>query len=211
VPFGDIHLGNRLSSLKNFRSEVIDRYAGEENTFYLDMGDGCDMIVSQGGDRRFKATEIDEKYLIIDNPVDAQIDDYIDLLSPIKDRIISMVDCNHHLEILKRTGTHPTRRIGYGLWGPGAEERVHSWSGYLVLRFKHGGKSRTRTLVVYISHGASAGGRTLGGPKTALANVAKGKEADIYIFNHNHGLWADDDLRLAVDSNLNVFPEKESS
>jgi hypothetical protein len=174
------------------------------------MSDGCDMIVAQTRDRRFQATEIDERYLVIDNPVDAQIDDYVELVRPISDRIISMMDGNHHLEMLKRTGTHPTRRIGYALWGKTAEERVHSWAGFLITKFKYGGKdSRVRTLKWYLSHGAAAGGRTLGGPKTALANVAKGRVADIYVFNHSHGLWADDNLKLDVNSNLKVTSRKE--
>ena len=153
------------------------------------MGDGCDMIIAQGNDRRFKATEIDEKYLGIDDPVDKQIEDYVELLWPIRDKILVIMDSNHHLEILKRTGTHPTRRIGFMLWGKEAEKKVFGYAGFLITRFTYSGNdkySRTRSLTWYLSHGVTTGSRTLGGPKTSLSNVAKGRDADVFIFNHNH-------------------------
>lgn len=219
IPFSDLHLGCKLSSVSNFKKEVIDRYKDDPDTYFLDLGDGLDMILAQTNDPRFKASMVDHSYVGIDNPVDRLIEDYCDLLSPIKDRIISMVDSNHHLELMKRTGTNVTRRIAEKLWGSkvandGVGARLHSYAGFVVMRFRWKDKrkdvgSRTRTVVWYLSHGVTTGGRTLGGPKTSLANVARGRKADIYCFAHNHQLWSDDILKLCVNGGLGIVSEKE--
>lgn len=219
IPFSDLHLGHKLSSVSNFQKEVIDQYKDDPDTYFLDLGDGCDMILAQTNDPRFKASMVDSSYVGIDNPVDQLVKDYCDLLSPIKDRVISMVDSNHHLELMKRTGTNVTRRIAERLWGSkvandGIGARLHSYAGFVVMRFRwrdksHDTRSRTRTVVWYISHGVTTGGRTLGGPKTSISNVARGRRADIYCFAHNHQLWSDDNLYLTPNGGLNIVSEKE--
>ena len=208
-------MGHKLSSISNFQTEVVDRYKDEKDTFFLDLGDGCDLILGQTHDPRFKASMVDSAYVGIDNPVDHLINDYCDLMSPIKDRIISMVDSNHHLELMKRTGTNITRRIAEKMWGDkvannGIGARLHSYAGYLRVCFsylKSGGHARSQTL--YLSHGVGTGGRTLGGPITSLANVARGRDADIFIFAHNHQLSSTDNLYLAMNSDCNIVSRKE--
>lgn len=173
------------------------------------------MILAQTHDPRFKASMVDDSYLSVDNPVDRLIEDYSDLIAPIASRTISMVDSNHHLELMKRTGTNVTRRIAEKVWGDRIANapltgRLHSYAGFLKLRFSYdtGGRN-TRTIIWYISHGIGAAGRTLGGPKTTVANVAKGRIADIYCFAHNHQLWSDCNLRLGMNGGGSITSEKE--
>lgn len=200
VIFSDVHLGNRLASLNHFKTNLIDRYKDDKDSYFIDLGDCCDMIVAQTGDRRFQASSIDPAYLGIDNPIDHMIDDYCDLVAPIKDRIIALCDSNHHLEIEKRTGTSPTRRIAYNLWGKEAENRLFGYAGFLVTRFHHNGElSRTRTLTWALSHGVGGGGRTDGGIITSLGKVADDTDADISCYGHTHQLMGWDRVQLSVD------------
>jgi hypothetical protein len=219
IPFSDVHLGHKLSSVSNFQKEVINKYKDDKDTYFLDIGDGCDLILSQTNDPRFKASMVDSSYVGIDNPVDRLVDDYCDLLAPIAPRIISMVDSNHHLELMKRTGTNVTRRIAEKLWGSkiandGIGARLHSYAGFLRLKFGyatpcHKTAHHGRAITWYLSHGITTGGRTLGGPITSISNVARGRRADIFIFAHNHQLSSTDSLELAMAGNCDIVSEKE--
>ncbi|MFA6063987.1 MAG: hypothetical protein WC736_15470 [Gallionella sp.] len=195
---------------------MIDQYKDDPDTYFMDMGDTCDLILAQTNDPRFKASMIDRAYVGIDNPVDELIKDACDLLAPIASRIVSMMDSNHHLELMKRTGTNVTRRIAEKLWGDKIANtpligRLHSYAGFLDLRFNYGGKSggHVRTIPWYLSHGVTTGGRTLGGSKTSVANVARGREADVFCFAHNHQLWADDELKLGMAANGGITSLKK--
>ena len=199
VVFSDVHLGHRLASINNFKREVIDRYKDDKDTYFFDLSDCCDMIVAQTGDKRFKPSMIEPRYLVVDNPVDLQIEDYCDLLAPIADRVLGICSSNHHDKILSLTGTDPTRRICYTLWkGTEAERRFLGWENFVGIRFSYANSGhRTRTLSWYLSHGATTGGRTEGGHITSLGNIAMNYgECDIYAFGHNHQLETWDRIQL---------------
>jgi hypothetical protein len=206
VIFSDVHLGNRLSSIHNFKENLIERYKGEKSTYFLDLGDCCDMITAQTNDRRFQADMMDPAYVGTSCPVDRMIDDYCELVEPIKDRLLVLTDSNHHLEIEHRTGTSPTRRIAYNLWGKDAEKRLLGYAGFLVTHFAYDGNpregkkySRTRSLTWALSHGAGGGGRTDGGILTSLGKIADDLDADVACFGHSHQLHAWDRVTLGVD------------
>ncbi len=205
VVFSDVHLGNRLSSIHHFRENLIERYKGRTDVWFIALGDECDMIVSQTGDRRFQASMIDPAYLGIDCPIDRMIDDYCRLVEPIKDRIICMTDSNHHLEIEHRTGTSPTRRIAYNLWGKDAENRLLGYAGFLVARFSYEDdpvgrrNSRTRSLTWALSHRRGRWRQDRRRHQTSLGRVADDVDADIFASGHSHQLHAWDRVVLGVD------------
>jgi hypothetical protein len=205
VLFSDLHLGNRLSSVHHFKENLIDRYKGQKNVYFIGLGDDCDMIVSQTGDRRFQADMMDPAYVGTSCPVDRMIEDVCELYEPIKDRLLVLTDSNHHLEIEHRTGTSPTRRIAYALWGKEAETHLMGYAGFLVTHFAYEGDpasrkySRTRSLTWALSHGVGAGGRTDGGILTSLGKVADDLDCDIAAFGHSHQLHAWDRVVLGVD------------
>lgn len=184
---------------------MIDKWrepADKIPTFFIDMGDGCDMIVSQGGDRRFKPSMVDPRYLNIDCPVDVMIADYVEMLKPISGRLLAMCDSNHHLTITDRTGTNPTRRIGFTLWdAKEAERRLLGYAGFLVTTFSHNGNkgSKVRQIVWNLCHGISAGGKTEGGAKTTIGNDASYYLADVHCYAHNHQLDGWDRIQIGVD------------
>lgn len=207
IIFGDVHLGNKLSSLKHFQENLINRYKDDKDARFIDLGDCCDMIVSQTGDRRFQPEMVDPRYLTVANPVDRMINDYCELVAPIKDRIIALTESNHHLEIEKRTGTSPTRRIAEKLWGDDYHNRMFGYSGFLVTRFVRG--QHTETLVWSLCHGIGTGGKTEGGFKTTLGNDAINYDCDVACYAHNHQLDAWDRIILGVNHTANKVMSKK--
>lgn len=204
VFFGDVHLGNALCARKLFQREVIDAYKDQPNTYLVDMGDGMDMIVAQAGDKRFKPSMVDDRYLTSDKPIDLMIEDYAALLYPIKDQIIGMMDSNHHMTILERAGTDPTQRVAALLWPNGEwEKRLFGYSGFLVLKFHYEGNqgARVKQYVLSLCHGIGAGGKTEGGFITSLGNDAVNYVADCHVYAHNHRLQGWDRIKIGVNDN----------
>jgi hypothetical protein len=206
VFFGDVHLGHTLSSVGRFRERVVDEYAKDRNTYFVDMGDCIDGIISQTRDPRFKASQIDPKYVAKDNPIDLMIADYAKLVDPIKDRYLALLDSNHHLSISERTGSDLTRRIAEKLWPegthPGMVDRVLlGYSGFLVLNFVHENEKnkRRRSLVLSLCHGIGTGGKTEGGFITQLGHDASHYIADIHAYGHNHRLAGWDTVKIGVN------------
>ena len=217
VIFSDLHLGSKLSALKLFKGNLIERYRDDEDAWFIDLGDCCDMIVSQTGDRRFEADMIDPSYVGLPNPADRQIDDYCELVWPIKDRIICLTDSNHHLGIERKTGTSPTRRIAWKLWEKESENRMVGYAGFLVTRFNFDGSAkgakshRVRTLVWSVCHGIGTGGKTEGGFKTTLGNDAINYDCDVAAYAHNHQLDGWDRIVLGVDHYANKVVSRKKT
>jgi len=159
VCFSDVHHGNTLSSTRLFNQELVEKHKDNPDCYFLDLGDGMDLIVGQAGDKRWKASMVDPAYVGKDNPIDRMIEGYSKMLWPIKDRLIVMLDGNHSLSILEHYGTNPTRRVGMRLWPDSFEERLMGYSGFLTTRFHWHKKSgsRVRTLTWNLTHGISNG------------------------------------------------------
>lgn len=213
VCFSDVHHGHANSSTRLFKNELVDRYKDREDVFFLDLGDGMDMIVPNCGDKRFKASQIDEKYIGIDHPLDSQIEGYAAMLDPIKDRMLVLLDGNHSLSVLEKYGTNPTRRLGYLLWGgKEMEQRTYGYSGFLITRFVYKGSknSRVRTLTWNLTHGISNGsGKTLGGYITSMGTDSSYYVADIHCYGHNHRLAGVDRIRIGVDGKKRKLVSKK--
>jgi hypothetical protein len=172
-----------------------------------------DLIVGQAGDKRWKASMVDPKYIGEDNPIDKMIEGYAGLLEPIKDRLLVMLDGNHSLSILERYGTNPTKRVAAKLWGDGADGRVMGYSGFLTTRFHWHKKqgSRVRSLTWNLTHGISNGtGKTLGGYITSMGTDSTHYIADIHAFGHNHRLAGIDRVKVGVNgTGLKIISKKE--
>jgi hypothetical protein len=203
--------------LKHFKANLIDRYQNDKDAWFIDLGDCCDMIVAQTGDRRFQPEMIDPSYVGCSNPVDRMISDYCELVDPIKDRIICLCDSNHHLEIERRTGTSPTRRIAEKLWGGESHNRLMGYAGFLVTRFNYDSKdkgvrnSRVKTLTWSLCHGIGTGGKTEGGFKTTIGNDAINYDCDVACYAHNHQLDGWDRIVLGVDHYANKVISKKKT
>jgi hypothetical protein len=174
---------------------MIDRHKDDHDCYFIDVSDCLDLIIPQGGaeKKRWNAAFIEKRYATSNRPVDDAIIDYAKLIGPIKDRLIAMLDGNHHQTILNRCGTDPTARICEELWGKESKESVlrrHSYAGYLRLHFDDIGRGRrdTHTIPIYMCHGIGGSTKTEGGSQTTIGNNAKYHRAAIHVYGHNHQL-----------------------
>ena len=132
-------------------------------------------------------TSVSDVYGEILKPVD-QISKLIDLLEPIRDRIIGMTTGNHEWRVYRNDGIDIMRIVSRQL---GLEDRYNPEGILIFYRFGKGNMhtrhpSNTRQLfVIYATHG-SGGGRKEGAKAIRLADMASIVDADIMIHSHTH-------------------------
>jgi len=152
------------------------------------MGDEIDAVCRS--DKRFDSRNIAEKYRGERNFIDLIVDDFIDLLSPLKGQIVCGVDGNHGSSYLKATDSDPMHRISRELM----YERL-GYAGWVSLVFRWGKSktakdTRTRTINLFMSHGKPSSAQTPGGSLNTLSNSAQYFISDICAHGHTHRLSA---------------------
>lgn len=119
-----------------------------------------------------------------------QIAYLVDLLRPIKDKIIAVTTGNHEQRTYRTDGIDITRLVCREL---GIEDKYAPEGVLVFLRFgtrsRHGGHVNDRNprqwYSIYATHG-SGGGRKEGAKAIRLADMAAIVDADIYIHSHTH-------------------------
>lgn len=172
IPISDVHLGDKLTNLKLLR-ECLQRIKEEENTYTIINGDFCNTAIKNG-----KSDIYDTK-----SPMQ-EINEMIELLEPIKEKILVLANGNHEARILKETSIDISRIVARQL---GIENRyAESW-WYLFLRFGEKTQGRKIPVSYQISgyHG-SGGGRKVGSKANRLEEMSQTVIADLYIMSHTH-------------------------
>lgn len=119
-----------------------------------------------------------------------QIAYLVDLLRPIKDKIIAVTTGNHEQRTYRTDGIDITRLVCREL---GIEDKYAPEGVLVFLRFgtrsRHSGHVNDRNprqwYSIYATHG-SGGGRKEGAKAIRLADMAAIVDADIYIHSHTH-------------------------
>ena len=181
VAIGDSHLGDPRADVALLR-ERIDYIKTHENAYAIINGDILNNAVRSG---------VSDIYGEICSPMEA-VKSVVELMSPIKDKIIAYLDGNHEARSYKDSGL----KIGHFVAAElGILDRYASEGAYIFLRFgevsdKHkesngSGEFRRLCYTVYCSHG-DGGGRKEGAKAIRLADMATIADADIYIMSHTH-------------------------
>lgn len=181
---GDFHFGSTQCDVPLIR-KMVKKYAGQENTKVILMGDEVDAVCSS--DKRFDSMNIAEKYRGQRNFIDLIIDDFIDLLSPLKGQIVAGVDSNHNASYRKATDSDPMHRIAREL----AYEKLGyaGWVSYVFRWHKaNGSGTRGRIINFFVSHGKPSAASTPGGSLNTLSNSAQWFMADLVAHGHTHRL-----------------------
>lgn len=177
---GDFHLGARACN-EELIEQVVKRIASNPDAYWIGTGDYCDCIV-MSDQKRFDPKGI-APWITLENLWESpflQTNKAIELLEPIKDQCIGLLEGNHEYELWKRHNQNITAVIarefrvpylGYSAWG------------YLKWRMKGGRPSRALSL--YAHHGYG-GGRTTGGKANKLVHAGMRFHADITILGHGH-------------------------
>lgn len=177
---GDLHIGDELCDIQEIK-RVIE-YA--KNT--------PDLYIILNGDLMNNALKISKSDSYRETMTMADQQDFlVDILTPIKDKILVLCSGNHEYRTEVLTGINPLRYVASRL---GILDKYCDISYTLNLLFgsAFGTKSKNHYLV-YGIHGAG-GGRRIGGIANALEDMRKViYNADLYVHSHTHKAvtWVD--------------------
>ena len=174
VPFGDVHLGNSNCREDKFR-KLIKWVETKKDTYLIGMGDLIDCILPK--DKRFSPDGL-KPYQTVDDLKD----EITEILHPVKDKIICMLQGNHenHMEV-DGYGC-PVKKICKELG-----VKYGGFSTFVKLIPKPDTKQRSLTL--WLHHGWFAG-RKRGAKVNNLEDNLAYYDADVYLAGHSHDLWA---------------------
>lgn len=168
----DLHMGDKHCDNKLIQ-ERIRAIHDNENAYCILNGDLMNNATK---------TSISDSYAEQLTPMQ-QIGQAVDLLSPIKDKIIAIQSGNHETRTYRKEGIDLTevmsREMGLG-------DKYSSTGSLIFVRFGWNEKrKRKQWYTVYAIHG-SGGGRKEGAKAIRLADMASIVDADIYIHSHTH-------------------------
>lgn len=173
IPISDVHIGDKLTNYKLLK-EVLETIKNTPNVYTIINGDFCNTALKNS------KSDIYSEEL---TPMQ-EINRMLELLEPIKEKILVIGTGNHESRITKETGIDVVKLVAKQL---GIEDRyAESW-WYLFLRFGEKQKGRKIPVSYQISgyHG-SGGGRKVGSKANRLEEMSQTVIADLYIMSHTH-------------------------
>ena len=173
IPISDVHLGDKQANLKLFK-QVLKRIEDEESTYTILNGDLCNCALKNSKS---------DVYSDNMSPME-ELNMLLELLTPIKDKILVIGGGNHEERIKRDTNIDITQLTAKQL---GIEDRFADGWWYLFLRFGEKKEGRKVPMCYQISgyHG-SGGGRKPGGKVNRLQEMSQVVVADLYIMGHTH-------------------------
>ena len=181
---GDWHVGASNCAYKELRDTI--NILKKTNDKIILNGDLIDCITYK--DKRFNPEEIAEHYKISqlkDLPVH-QINEVIELLEPIKDRIVAMIYGNHEGKFMQYNCFDP---LSYLKGKLGISAEILGKKGYVIARVRKSDESATWLLACM--HGKGGSGRTVGYKYNVVDNEFNRIIADCKIMGHIHQQSAD--------------------
>ena len=173
IPISDVHIGDKLTNYKLLK-EVLETIKNTPNVYTIINGDFCNTALKNS------KSDIYSEEL---TPME-EINRMIELLEPIRSKILVLGNGNHESRIAKETSIDVVKLVAKQL---GIEDRyAESW-WYLFLRFGEKQKGRKIPVSYQISgyHG-SGGGRKVGSKANRLEEMSQTVIADLYIMSHTH-------------------------
>lgn len=178
VPIGDTHIGSPVCDFEEIKRTV--RYVRESPDRYVILhGDFID-----NGIPGSKTDVLGQTMTMQD-----QIDMAVQLLDPIKDRVLCILDGNHEERTKRAAGIDITSFMAFRL---GIEEVYSTGTGAVLLdlKFGKGARSGVKTashhFTVVVAHGARSG-VSVGSAATGLEGLQKIiVNADLYVIGHTH-------------------------
>lgn len=172
--FSDWHIGDKLCDMQSIKDEV-EKVKETPNAYCVLNGDLCNTAT------RTSVSDIYSETMSIME----QIQICIDLLMPIKDKILFITNGNHENRTYKSDGVEIMRIVAKQLK---LEDKYCREGGVLFLRFGKMDKThhcRKQGYAIYISHG-TGGGKRAGSKVNRLEDLAGIVDADVYIHGHTH-------------------------
>lgn len=169
----DSHIGDGLFN-KDRLEKIINEIKESENTYAIVNGD----LINNA--TRYSVSDIyAEQY----NPEES-IDILVDLLKPIKDKILVLTEGNHEERSSRSAGLSIVRQVAKRL-GIGEKYSYPAFLLFVAFGRNQGRDNRKTVYSIYGQHG-SGGARTSGGKLNYLDRLSHTIDADIYIHSHTH-------------------------
>lgn len=172
--FSDWHIGDYNCNMQLIKSE-IERVKNTPEAYCILNGDLCNTALK---------TSVSDIYSEKLSPME-QINTCVELLEPIKDKILAITSGNHENRTYKNDGLEITRLIARQL---GLEKRYASEGIVLFIRLGEtsgGNHYRKQSYSIYVTHGTGGGGK-VGSKANRLADVAGIIDVDVYLHAHTH-------------------------
>jgi predicted phosphodiesterase len=171
LPLGDMHIGDPAFDEKKFVA-LCNWILEEPNAYVVLVGD-----ILNCATKNSKSDIYGEEM----NPQQAK-KKAVELLLPIKDRILCMVAGNHEFRIYRESGTDIAEDVADRLGIP-----YHIDGILLNMKFDPYPELRTgkKNYTAYITHGMGGGG-TKGAKVNAVSKLANIVLADLYLIGHIH-------------------------
>jgi hypothetical protein len=186
VPISDLHYGNPLCSLKHFQF-TIDFLLKNDDAFTYLNGDLLEAVTLDS-----KGDIFEQKYT-----PQKQRDDVIDLLKPIKHKILGMVSGNHEARVYRKVGMDISSDIAQVLGVPYRADGM-------VLKVMFGCGNNRMPSAPYVFWGYTTHG--FGGARTKSAKAVKVERAaawmpsaDFVTMSHDHVVNVSPDVDLIPD------------
>jgi len=186
IVFGDLHIGDKAFGKESRRK--LDGYIKwvleNPNARVILNGDLLNTAT-----RSSKTSPFEQ-----DMDLQEQIAKVVEILEPVKDRIIGAVMGNHERRILDFAGFDPTISV-LSMLGLKTEEIYFKHCG--VLKIKVGsrmsaGAQKNRVAYTVVFHHTTGGGKLIGSKLNRVDQMRHSTvtNADVYIGSHNHSLSA---------------------
>lgn len=172
IVLSDFHYGNPYCSVKHFQ-RTIDFIRDTENCYCFLNGDLLEAVTKQSKGDIYQQKLTPQQ----------QRDDVLDLLLPIKDKVLGVTTGNHEQRIYNETGVDLTADIAEALRAPYRPEGM-----LYKLSCGSGNSSHSNKPFVfwgYISHGYG-GARTRGAKAVKVERMSTWIHADYYCMSHDH-------------------------
>ncbi len=167
----DLHIGDKFCNMEAIKSK-INYIKDTSNAYCLLLGDLMNNATK---------TSVSDCYAEQLTPME-QVETCVDLLSPIKDKLICMNSGNHEKRTLRNDGIDVSKIVAMQL---GIVDKYSPASSFIFLRVGKNNFNRPVCYMIYCSHG-SGGGSTEGAKMNKLVKMANIIDADIYVCGHTH-------------------------
>jgi len=169
----DLHLGDAQHAKKK-REEFFEEVAAQDNRYLIVNGDIINNAIKHSKSDIYSETLSPEE----------AIEKTVELLKPVKDKILVIIDGNHENRTYRESGISIMKFVAMQLW----IEDLYADPAYkLFVSFgkNQGRDSRKTCYAIYGKHG-NGGARSTGGKMNYVARMAETTDADIYIHSHTH-------------------------
>jgi len=189
-PFFDIHAGTKDCDIELFKQDV-QWVKDTPNAYAYLGGDMCDFINSS--DKRFDVQTVAQTHLKkLDNLAMSQCNEIIDILMPIKHKLLFLLEGNHEDSIKRHYHFDVSAYISCRLEIPDLSDIA-----FVRLTFKRSNNVSSRSLKLFTAHGFGSAASYAGKLKRIM-DLMLWADADLYICGHVHGKGFVENVKFSI-------------